>query len=87
MTGLRVVPPPRVFAARVFGHPAPKGSKRHVGGGRMIESSKRLPGWAQALNEQLAVAAAGFDPFPRWAPVRVDWQAAKKRRARVNQMF
>lgn len=30
------------FAA---GIPRPKGSKRHVGGGRMIESSKHLKGW------------------------------------------
>ena len=29
----------------VFGEAAPQGSKRHVGGGRMIESSKRLTPW------------------------------------------
>lgn len=29
----------------VDGVPAPQGSKRHVGGGRLIESSKRLKPW------------------------------------------
>lgn len=31
------------------GIPAPQGSKRHVGAGRMIETSKNLPAWRQAL--------------------------------------
>jgi crossover junction endodeoxyribonuclease RusA len=30
---------------RVLGRPAPQGSKRHVGGGRMIEQSKYLDAW------------------------------------------
>lgn len=38
----------------VKGIPAPKGSKRHVGGGRMIESSKKLPAWMQAVKLQAA---------------------------------
>lgn len=37
------------ISLRVYGDPAPKGSKRHVGGGRMIESSKKLPAWMAAL--------------------------------------
>ncbi len=31
----------------VYGSPAPQGSKRHVGGGRMIESSKKVKPWRQ----------------------------------------
>lgn len=31
----------------VYGTPAPQGSKRHVGGGRMIESSKKVKPWRQ----------------------------------------
>lgn len=31
------------------GRPAAQGSKRHVGGGRMIEASKRLPGWRKQI--------------------------------------
>jgi crossover junction endodeoxyribonuclease RusA len=34
---------------RVYGTPAPQGSKRHVGGGRMIESSKKLKPWRDAV--------------------------------------
>ncbi len=31
----------------VYGSPAPQGSKRHVGGGRMIESSRKVKPWRQ----------------------------------------
>lgn len=31
----------------VFGTPGPQGSKRHVGGGRMVESSKKVAPWRQ----------------------------------------
>lgn len=31
----------------VYGSPAPQGSKKHVGGGRMIESSKKVKPWRQ----------------------------------------
>lgn len=31
----------------VYGLPAPQGSKRHVGGGRMIESSKKVAPWRE----------------------------------------
>lgn len=33
----------------VAGTPAPQGSKRHVGGGRMIESSKKVKPWREAV--------------------------------------
>lgn len=34
---------------RVYGVPAAQGSKRHVGGGRMIEVSKRIKPWREAV--------------------------------------
>jgi len=34
---------------RVHGLPAPQGSKRHVGGGRMIEASKKVGPWREAI--------------------------------------
>lgn len=37
----------RMIAFHVYGSPAPQGSKRHVGNGRMIESSKRVKPWRQ----------------------------------------
>lgn len=33
----------------VYGIPAPQGSKRHVGNGRMIESSKKVKPWRAAV--------------------------------------
>lgn len=33
----------------VTGTPAPQGSKRHVGGGRMVESSKKVGPWRAAV--------------------------------------
>lgn len=35
----------------VFGVPAPQGSKRHVGGGRLVESSDRLRPWREAVKQ------------------------------------
>lgn len=34
---------------RVYGTPAPQGSKRHVGGGRMVEASKKVGPWREAV--------------------------------------
>jgi crossover junction endodeoxyribonuclease RusA len=36
----------------VFGVPAPQGSKRHIGNGRMIEASKYLPAWRKAIETE-----------------------------------
>jgi Holliday junction resolvase RusA-like endonuclease len=44
VTAEQVVEP---VAFHVVGQPAPQGSKRHVGGGRMIESSKKVAPWRQ----------------------------------------
>jgi len=39
--------------------PAPQGSKRHVGGGRMVESSPKLKPWREAVrSEALATGLA-----------------------------
>jgi crossover junction endodeoxyribonuclease RusA len=32
--------------------PAPQGSKRHVGGGRMVESSPKLKPWREAVRQE-----------------------------------
>jgi crossover junction endodeoxyribonuclease RusA len=34
-----------MFSLFVAGNPAPQGSKRHVGGGVLVDSCKRLPDW------------------------------------------
>lgn len=36
----------------VEGLPAPQGSKRHVGNGRMIEASKFLPAWRAKIKQE-----------------------------------
>lgn len=40
----------------VYGHPAPQGSKRHVGKGVMVESSKHVKPWREDVR-QAALAA------------------------------
>jgi crossover junction endodeoxyribonuclease RusA len=48
----------------VRGIPAPQGSKRHVGGGRMIESSRAVGPWREAVRAetQKAMDAHGYVP-------------------------
>lgn len=59
------------LAFTVHGLPAPQGSKRHVGSGIMVESSKAVGPWREAVRAetQAAVTAAGGRPK---GPVRVD---------------
>src|SRR5690606_9506573 len=44
-------PPAAPMSITVLGKPAPQGSKRHVGGGRLIEQSKRVTPWREAVKE------------------------------------
>lgn len=48
------------------GRPAPQGSKRHVGGGRLIESSKHVAPWRTAVAWH---AAQVYDGAPLAGPV------------------
>lgn len=52
-----------VFYIEVPGVPGPQGSKRHVGGGRMVESSKKVKPWRTAV---MTVAKAS---------IPADWEA------------
>lgn len=47
------------FRVTVHGTPAPQGSKRHVGHGVMVESSKRLPAWRTLVTDEAWAARAG----------------------------
>lgn len=53
------------LAFSVPGRPAPQGSKRHVGRGILIESSKDLGPWRKriALTAHNAMVRAGWTPF------------------------
>lgn len=53
----------------VVGQPAPQGSKRHVGNGRMVESSKAVKPWREAVRAD-AVQARGARP-PMSGPLAV----------------
>lgn len=46
MSGADAAP---VLSVRVCGLPAPQGSKRHIGHGRMLESSKHVKPWREAV--------------------------------------
>lgn len=47
----------------VRGIPAPQGSKRHVGGGRMIEMSKAVGPWRDAIRTETQRALEGRQPM------------------------
>ena len=42
-----------MITVRVNGRPAPQGSKRHVGGGRMVEMSKAVGPWREAVRSEI----------------------------------
>lgn len=53
------------LAFTVPGIPIAQGSKRHVGNGRMIESSQHLRPWREAV---MAAAIEAADANPDWVP-------------------
>lgn len=53
----------------VRGTPAPQGSKRHVGGGRMVEMSKAVGPWREAVRAETQRAMGGRTPLA--GPVEV----------------
>lgn len=63
---------PPTFSIVVRGIPGPQGSKRHVGNGRMVESSKKVAPWRDAVRMEAAAARVviyrNFAPFdgPLW---------------------
>lgn len=57
-------PPWRKFLAydfEVFGTPAPQGSKRHVGNGVMVESSKKVKPWRADVRDAALAVRNGRD--------------------------
>lgn len=55
----------------VRGIPAPQGSKRHVGGGRMIESSKAVGPWREAIRAETQRAMDHGNRPPLSGPVAI----------------
>jgi len=76
----------RVISCRVFGRPRAQGSKRHVGGGRMVETPE-LVDWRKLVSHVAGKAArdAGWSPLAgpcglvltcyRQAPKSPKWKA------------
>lgn len=56
-----------LWQARVLGTPAPQGSKRHVGRGILVESSKLV----KPYRESIVAACEGAPTFARGVPVAV----------------
>lgn len=62
----------------VHGTPAPQGSKRHVGAGRMVESSAAVKPWREAV-KWAALAILATDAVPLDGPLAVTvWFALAK---------
>ncbi len=61
-------PAPLTFVT--LGKPAPQGSKRHVGRGIMVESSKHVKPWRDAVRSDAVETMAGAAPLD--GPVQVD---------------
>lgn len=57
----------------VYGTPGPQGSKRHVGGGRMIESSQLVKPWREAVKTAALTEILSGDRalYPIPGPLRV----------------
>jgi len=77
----------------VHGTPGPQGSKRHVGGGVMIESSKKVKPWREAVKwaaleamkianfqrvDELPVMVNIVFRFPRPKTVKREWPITKR---------
>lgn len=60
-----------VIEFHVPGKPAPQGSKRHVGRGIMVESSKDLGPWRERVALAAAVALGDRPMFTRGEPICV----------------
>jgi len=59
-------PTQRTLSITVHGCPAPQGSKRHVGRGVMVESSKAVQPWREAVKY---AALAAIAKTPAWQPL------------------
>lgn len=70
------------------GLPAPQGSKRHVGRGRLIEASKKVAPWRAAVARAARDAAReqGWDTPPRDVPLElvVDFYLPRPQAARYR---
>ena len=65
----------------VNGRPAPQGSKRHVGGGRMIESSPHVGNWREDVRTAALLLGRKGPPLDGALAVRMVFTVAKPKSA------
>lgn len=58
----------------VVGVPAPQGSKKHVGNGIMVESSKKLKPWRDAVADAAKEAMGGREPYDQAMRLAVEFR-------------
>lgn len=63
--------PPEGVAFTVTGIPAPQGSKRHVGNGIMIESSKKVKPWREDVRAEALDAMNGTPSYAGAVEVKI----------------
>ncbi len=73
----------RELSFTIVGEPAPQGSKRHVGNGRMIEASKKVAPWRAAVVK--AVAPLTFEPFD--GPLEIECNFYVRRPKTVSRLL
>lgn len=74
-----ITPPGTVLDVFVAGRAAPQGSKRHVGGGRMIESSKYVTTWREDVRAACLQVWGGRAPLD--GPLLLEVEFVRKRPA------
>lgn len=65
---------------RVYGQPAPQGSKRYIGQGRMVEMSKKVKPWRRdvvAAAQDALAHLPGFQPFTGPVALRITFFFAR----------
>jgi Holliday junction resolvase RusA-like endonuclease len=72
----------------IIGLPAPQGSKRHVGNGRMIEASNKVGPWREAVVQAVSARFAELDDYTRFTePVQVDVEFYLPRPKTVRRLW
>lgn len=72
------------FEFTVNAKPAPQGSKKHVGGGRMVEMSKNLPGWRKAVTEAAKAAWSYDSPMDSAVGVIVEFRLQRPKKSKFG---
>lgn len=74
-----------VLSFNVMGLPAPQGSKRHVGHGVMIESSKKVAPWREAVKWAAIKQCGSMEPLDGPLAMRVVFTLPKPKSARKGR--